>query len=218
MLVNGPQKVAPPPPPPPSWGRSARSSVVLVCSKTCGATKLSNGSLIRSRLRWPTTLPLRLNLRGNFLPDDCKNDVEADEDTREDGQAPSHQPDGAPQYHFNKEDVLHRLQGRSLSGLIRELLLHILWRASAVFSTTHVGASQLVKKYTKFANEYFLDEAAATTIPESAQIWRNDRPSVTGGDPHHQPPCLLVLDTVALAILSIRLLRNTSSPCSGWQC
>lgn len=112
----------------------------------------------------------------NIYPDDYRDDLEGDMendmDDDHDNQAQSNkdQPDGKPEPQCKEDLVLLRLRGRSLGGLIRELILQILWKASAVFSTTHVGASQLVKKFTKVANEYILDEAAATTTPEAAQI------------------------------------------------
>lgn len=113
----------------------------------------------------------------NIHPDDYQANLEDDE---------SHihgDPETKPHEEF--------LKGRSLGGLIRELILQILWRASAVFTTTHVGASQLVKKFTKVANEYFIDEAAAAIIPEALQIWRNDRPLIMGGDPFQLLPATL---------------------------
>lgn len=90
------------------------------------------------------------------------------------------QPRGAQTHQSHEEFMMATLNARSFGSLIRELILQILWRASAVFSTTHIGASQLVKKFIKVANEYFLDEAAAATIPEAAQIWRNDHPFTIG--------------------------------------
>lgn len=115
----------------------------------------------------------------NIQPDDFQNDLGNDED---DPPMDEVQSRGAHTHQSREEFMMTTLNARSLGGLIRELILQILWRASAVFSTTHVGAGQLVKKFTKVANEYFLDEAAAATIPEAAQIWRNDRPFTIGGD------------------------------------
>lgn len=123
----------------------------------------------------------------NIHPDDFRNDDGEDEDE----QVHRDEADDNLQHQYEKEHILLRLQGRSLNGLIRELILQILWRASAVFSTTHVGAGLLVKKFTKVANEYILDEAAAATIPEALQIWRNDRPFIMGGDPFQLLPSTL---------------------------
>ncbi|KAG8169846.1 hypothetical protein KVR01_000591 [Diaporthe batatas] len=125
--------------------------------------------------------------QANIHPDDFHNDAEASPK-----QPVSRQ---IPQDSFKKEHILQSLKERSLGGLVRELMLQMLWRSSAVFSTTHVGAGQLVKKFTKVANEYILDEAAAATIPEAAQIWRNDRPLILGGDPFQLLPATLSAGT-----------------------
>lgn len=154
--------------------------------------------------------------QGNIHVDDFRIDEEGDED----------QADDKPQDQHGKEHILLRLKETRLGGLIRELILQILWRASAVFSTTHVGAGQLVKKFTRVANEYILDEAAAATVPEALQIWRNDRPFIMGGDPFQLLPATLsagaryygtdrVVNPVApqhkLSLLRLAMLQ-------GWPC
>lgn len=90
----------------------------------------------------------------------------------------------------------------------------------------NVGAGQLVKKFTKVAIEYILDEAAAATVPEALQIWRNDRPFIMGGDPFQLLPATLsagaryygtnhVVDPIApqlkLSLLRLAMLQ-------GWPC
>lgn len=57
-------------------------------------------------------------------------------------------------------------------GLVKVLLVQIYWKASAIFSTTHVGAGPLVRKFTKTANEYFLDETGSAIVAETLQLWR----------------------------------------------
>ncbi|KAK2604781.1 hypothetical protein N8I77_007681 [Diaporthe amygdali] len=70
-------------------------------------------------------------------------------------------------------------------------MVQIYWRASALFSTTYVAVQPLVKKYTKTANEYFIDEAGCATIAETLQVWRMDRRLVLVGDPLQLVPATI---------------------------
>lgn len=54
-----------------------------------------------------------------------------------------------------------------------------------------MGADPLVQKFTKTANEYFLDEAGCATVPETLQLWRMDRRLVLVGDPKQLVPATL---------------------------
>ncbi|KAG8157717.1 hypothetical protein KVR01_012379 [Diaporthe batatas] len=86
-----------------------------------------------------------------------------------------------PNKQLQDESVRATLAGKSLGGLVNALLVQIYWKGSAIFSTTHVGASPLVRKFTKTANEFFLDEAGPATVAETLQLWRMDRRIVLAG-------------------------------------
>lgn len=64
----------------------------------------------------------------------------------------------------------------------RQLIRQILWRASAVFTTTHVAADKIIKPFTKTAEEYAGDEMGCTTVPEVLMVWRQGRPIIFAGD------------------------------------
>lgn len=83
------------------------------------------------------------------------------------------------------------LLGKSLDGFVKVLLVQIYWKASAIFSTIYVGAGPLVRKFTKTANEYFLDKAGCATFAETFQLWRMDRRISLAGDSKQLVPATL---------------------------
>lgn len=91
----------------------------------------------------------------------------------------------------DEEHISAGLEDKTLGGLIRVLMVQVYWRASALFSTTYVAVQPLVKKYTKTANEYFIDEAGCATIAETLQVWRMDRRLVLVGDPLQLVPATI---------------------------
>lgn len=122
--------------------------------------------------------------QGDINPDDFVVYGMEDDGGDDDG---THDPDRQ----LRDDHVRATLHGRSLGGLVRVLLLQIYWKAFAIFSTTHVGAGPLVRKFTKTANEYFLDEAGSATVAETLQLWRMDRRIVLSGDPKQLQPATL---------------------------
>lgn len=76
-------------------------------------------------------------------------------------------------------------RGKSQSALIRLLIRQILWRTSALFTTTHVAADQALKPFTETAEEYAGDEMGCTTVPEVLAAWRHNRPP---GHPRRRHP------------------------------
>lgn len=122
--------------------------------------------------------------QGDANPNDSIVDVDEDDKDMDDG---THDPNKQLQ----DESVRATLAGKSLGGLVRALLVQIYWKASAIFSTTHVGASPLIRKFTKTANEFFLDEAGSATVAETLQLWRMDRRIALAGDPKQLVPATL---------------------------
>lgn len=55
---------------------------------------------------------------------------------------------------------------QSTRSAVRQLKRQILWRALAVFTTTYVAADQIIKPFTKIAEEYAGDEIGCTTVPK----------------------------------------------------
>lgn len=113
--------------------------------------------------------------RGDANPEDFVVDVD------DDG---THDPDRQ----LRDEHVRATLVGKSLGGLVKVLLAQMYWKASAIFSTTHVGAGPMVRKFTKSANDYFLDEACSAKVAETLQLRRMDRRIVLAGDPKQLVP------------------------------
>lgn len=71
---------------------------------------------------------------------------------------------------------------QSTRSAVRQLIRQILWRTSAVFSTTHVTADKVIKPFTKTAEEFAGDEMGCTTVPEVLMVWRHGRPIILAGD------------------------------------
>lgn len=70
----------------------------------------------------------------------------------------------------------------SLTALVQCLMRQILWYTDACFATAHVSLDKLVKRFTKGANKYVIDEVGNSTISEAPQLWRNDQDIIMSGD------------------------------------
>ncbi|KAJ0118235.1 hypothetical protein J7T55_009018 [Diaporthe amygdali] len=104
--------------------------------------------------------------QGNFNPDDLRAENEDD-----DGPITADDIDQlTSKLTIDEQHISAGLEEKTLGGLIRVLMVQIYWRASALFSTTYVAVQPLVKKYTKTANEYFIDEAGCATIAETSNV------------------------------------------------
>lgn len=113
--------------------------------------------------------------RGDTNPEDFVVDVD------DDG---IHDPDRQ----LRDEHVRATLVGKSVGGLVKVLLVQMYWKASAILSTTHVGAGPMVRKFTNIANEYFLDEAGSAKVAETLQLRRVDCRIDLAGDPKQLVP------------------------------